>query len=107
MGLAPAIADADRQLLAGWRSQGPPAGKQRYRRWPGQRGKSDLPGQRAHSSWGEVESTMPAGRRRRRAREVMEDIRRAAGADEVITIDRYGNLGGGARVAPHTRDGGA
>jgi choline dehydrogenase-like flavoprotein len=33
------------------------------------------------------------------AQQVMEDILRAAGADEVITIDRYAHLVGGARMA--------
>ena len=33
------------------------------------------------------------------AREVMERILRAAGADEVITINRYAHLVGGARMA--------
>ena len=32
------------------------------------------------------------------ARQVMEDIHRAAGAEEVITIDRYAHLVGGARM---------
>ena len=35
----------------------------------------------------------------RAAQEVMEDLLRAAGADEVITIDRYAHLVGGARMA--------
>ncbi|WP_326847481.1 GMC family oxidoreductase [Streptomyces kaniharaensis] len=35
----------------------------------------------------------------RAAREVMEDILRAAGASEVITIDRYAHLVGGCRMA--------
>ncbi|MDA8322004.1 MAG: GMC family oxidoreductase [Actinomycetota bacterium] len=35
----------------------------------------------------------------RAARSVMEDILRAAGADEVITIERYAHLVGGARMA--------
>jgi len=41
----------------------------------------------------------------RAAREVMEDILRAAGADEVITIDRYAHLVGGARMAADCRSG--
>jgi choline dehydrogenase-like flavoprotein len=41
----------------------------------------------------------------RAAREVMEDILRAAGADEVITIDRYAHLVGGARMATDRRFG--
>jgi choline dehydrogenase-like flavoprotein len=41
----------------------------------------------------------------RAATEVMEDILRAAGADEVITIDRYAHLVGGARMAADARHG--
>jgi choline dehydrogenase-like flavoprotein len=36
---------------------------------------------------------------------VMGDILRAAGAEEVITIERYAHLVGGARMATHARDG--
>jgi choline dehydrogenase-like flavoprotein len=36
---------------------------------------------------------------------VMENILRAAGAEEVITIDRYAHLVGGARMASNERDG--
>jgi choline dehydrogenase-like flavoprotein len=39
------------------------------------------------------------------AQSVMEDILRAAGADEVITIDRYAHLVGGARMAADERHG--
>ena len=39
------------------------------------------------------------------ARTVMEDILKAAGADEVITIDRYAHLVGGARMARTEREG--
>ncbi len=39
------------------------------------------------------------------AREVMERILHAAGADEVITIDRYAHLVGGARMAADERNG--
>ena len=39
------------------------------------------------------------------AQEVMERILRAAGADEVITIDRFAHLVGGARMASNERDG--
>jgi choline dehydrogenase-like flavoprotein len=39
------------------------------------------------------------------AREVMERLLRAAGAAEVITIDRYAHLVGGARMAADERDG--
>ena len=39
------------------------------------------------------------------ARTVMEDILHAAGADEVITIDRYAHLVGGARMAAGERHG--
>jgi choline dehydrogenase-like flavoprotein len=39
------------------------------------------------------------------ARGVMEDILRAAGAGEVITIERYAHLVGGARMAASERDG--
>jgi choline dehydrogenase-like flavoprotein len=39
------------------------------------------------------------------AQSVMEDILRAAGADEVITIDRYAHLVGGARMAADERNG--
>ena len=39
------------------------------------------------------------------ARQVMEDILRAAGADEVITIDRYAHLVGGARMAADEKQG--
>ncbi len=39
------------------------------------------------------------------ARKVMEDILRAAGADEVITIDRYAHLVGGGRMATDRRFG--
>jgi choline dehydrogenase-like flavoprotein len=39
------------------------------------------------------------------AREVMEHILGAAGADEVITIDRYAHLVGGARMAADERQG--
>jgi choline dehydrogenase-like flavoprotein len=39
------------------------------------------------------------------ARKVMEDILRAAGADEVITINRYAHLVGGARMAADQHDG--
>jgi choline dehydrogenase-like flavoprotein len=41
----------------------------------------------------------------RAAQQVMEDILRAAGADEVITIDRYAHLVGGARMAADERHG--
>jgi choline dehydrogenase-like flavoprotein len=41
----------------------------------------------------------------RAAQEVMENILRAAGADEVITIDRYAHLVGGARMAADERHG--
>ena len=37
------------------------------------------------------------------AQAVMEDILRAAGADEVITIQRYAHLVGGARMAADER----
>jgi choline dehydrogenase-like flavoprotein len=39
------------------------------------------------------------------AREVMESILRAAGATEVITIDRFAHLVGGARMAADERHG--
>jgi choline dehydrogenase-like flavoprotein len=39
------------------------------------------------------------------ARAVMEDLLHAAGADEVITIDRYAHLVGGARMAADERSG--
>jgi choline dehydrogenase-like flavoprotein len=39
------------------------------------------------------------------ARDVMERLLRAAGADEVITIERYAHLVGGARMAASERDG--
>jgi choline dehydrogenase-like flavoprotein len=39
------------------------------------------------------------------ARKVMEDILCASGADEVITINRYAHLVGGARMAADERDG--
>ncbi|MGH8164578.1 MAG: GMC oxidoreductase, partial [Rhodanobacteraceae bacterium] len=39
------------------------------------------------------------------ARKVMEDILTAAGADEVITIERYAHLVGGARMAAHEGQG--
>jgi choline dehydrogenase-like flavoprotein len=39
------------------------------------------------------------------ARSVMEDLLRAAGADEVITIERYAHLVGGARMAADERHG--
>jgi choline dehydrogenase-like flavoprotein len=39
------------------------------------------------------------------ATSVMEDILHAAGAEEVITIDRYAHLVGGARMASNERDG--
>jgi choline dehydrogenase-like flavoprotein len=41
----------------------------------------------------------------RAAQTVMENILRAAGADEVITIDRYAHLVGGARMAADERHG--
>ena len=41
----------------------------------------------------------------RAAQQVMEDILRAAGADEVITIDRYAHLVGGARMAANEQAG--
>ena len=41
----------------------------------------------------------------RAAQSVMEQILRAAGADEVITIDRYAHLVGGARMAADERHG--
>jgi choline dehydrogenase-like flavoprotein len=41
----------------------------------------------------------------RAAQDVMEQILRAAGADEVITIDRYAHLVGGARMAADERHG--
>jgi choline dehydrogenase-like flavoprotein len=41
----------------------------------------------------------------RAAQSVMEDILRAAGADEVITFDRYAHLVGGARMAGRPDDG--
>jgi choline dehydrogenase-like flavoprotein len=39
------------------------------------------------------------------ARGVMEDLLKAAGADEVITIDRYAHLVGGARMAADEQQG--
>lgn len=39
------------------------------------------------------------------ATKVMEDILKGAGADEVITIDRYAHLVGGARMAANEREG--
>jgi Choline dehydrogenase and related flavoproteins len=39
------------------------------------------------------------------AQAVMEDILHAAGADEVITIQRYAHLVGGARMAADERHG--
>jgi len=39
------------------------------------------------------------------ATEVMESILKGAGADEVITIDRYAHLVGGARMAATEREG--
>jgi choline dehydrogenase-like flavoprotein len=39
------------------------------------------------------------------ATSVMEDILRAAGAQDVITIERYAHLVGGARMAPRAEDG--
>lgn len=39
------------------------------------------------------------------AQTVMEDVLRAAGADEVITIDRYAHLVGGARMAATEKEG--
>jgi choline dehydrogenase-like flavoprotein len=41
----------------------------------------------------------------RAAQGVMEDILRAAGADEVITIQRYAHLVGGARMAKDEKQG--
>jgi choline dehydrogenase-like flavoprotein len=41
----------------------------------------------------------------RAAQDVMQDILHAAGADEVITIQRYAHLVGGARMARHERHG--
>jgi choline dehydrogenase-like flavoprotein len=41
----------------------------------------------------------------RAAQSVMEDILRAAGADEVITFDRYAHLVGGARMAGRPEEG--
>ena len=41
----------------------------------------------------------------RAAQDVMERILRAAGADDVITIDRYAHLVGGARMAACEREG--
>ena len=41
----------------------------------------------------------------RAAQSVMEDILRAAGADEVITIDRFAHLVGGARMATDEEEG--
>ncbi|HEX5119768.1 MAG TPA: GMC family oxidoreductase [Pseudonocardiaceae bacterium] len=41
----------------------------------------------------------------RAAQQVMEDILRAAGADEVITFQRYAHLVGGARMATRAEDG--
>ncbi len=41
----------------------------------------------------------------KQARTVMEDILHAAGADEVITINRYAHLVGGARMAADERHG--
>jgi choline dehydrogenase-like flavoprotein len=41
----------------------------------------------------------------RAAQDVMERILKAAGADEVITIDRYAHLVGGARMAAGEREG--
>ncbi|MER7705714.1 GMC family oxidoreductase [Kitasatospora sp. NPDC097605] len=41
----------------------------------------------------------------RAAREVMESVLRAAGASEVITIDRYAHLVGGCRMAGDPREG--
>ncbi len=43
--------------------------------------------------------------RARAAQAVVEDILRAAGADEVITIQRYAHLVGGARMAADERHG--
>ena len=41
----------------------------------------------------------------RSAQSVMEDLLKAAGADEVITIQRYAHLVGGARMAADERHG--
>jgi choline dehydrogenase-like flavoprotein len=41
----------------------------------------------------------------RAAQTVMEEILHAAGADEVITIDRYAHLVGGARMAADEQHG--
>ena len=41
----------------------------------------------------------------RAAQSVMEDILHAAGADEVITIDRFAHLVGGARMATDEEQG--
>jgi choline dehydrogenase-like flavoprotein len=41
----------------------------------------------------------------RAAQAVMEDLLTAAGADEVVTIDRYAHLVGGARMAADEHDG--
>ncbi len=41
------------------------------------------------------------------AQSIMENILRAAGADEVITIQRYAHLVGGARMARDQRSGAA
>ncbi|KRE41573.1 GMC family oxidoreductase [Knoellia sp. Soil729] len=50
----------------------------------------------AHFSYSQCDND---GALMRAAQEVMEDILRAAGADEVITIDRFAHLVGGARMA--------
>jgi choline dehydrogenase-like flavoprotein len=39
------------------------------------------------------------------ARGVMEDLLKAAGAEEVITIERYAHLVGGCRMAASPKDG--
>jgi choline dehydrogenase-like flavoprotein len=56
----------------------------------------------AHFSYSQCEND---DRLMKAAQESMETILRAAGADEVMTIDRYAHLVGGARMATRPEDG--
>jgi choline dehydrogenase-like flavoprotein len=56
----------------------------------------------AHVSYSQCDND---NRLMKAAQSVMEDLLHAAGADEVITIDRYAHLVGGARMAARAEDG--
>ena len=69
-------------------------------RWPSEKDRHGLPV--AHFSYSQCDNDRALAKA---AQAVMEDILHAAGADEVITIQRYAHLVGGARMARDERHG--